>query len=277
MSQRYEINEEVIQNAIENARAKHAQKVLPLDHRMEERLLTPRSPQELAKIGADKLEKLKHDCFFQVLVHPKFPKLTMTMKGQIIHDIVTKYFHAGLKADNKAPLTEDRTRPVQTFREFVRRAAQLPEERNFDDNKNEQTFLARFAYGLGNCDSQAETCSRLAKRMSIPNAVIGISDPLAPEAPRFGHTFMVLTPTQLDATGLKGGSCNTIANFSSDWVVVDPWMKIVCRGDEYESKVDDKLGKWEGKAKVLLNHKNETAFSPRSEGVLATFRQGKPG
>lgn len=271
--QRFEIRDEAILAAIASARAKHAQDVLPLDLRKQ----SIRSPQELALTGQHKLVLLKAMFLNQVHsqgTHGGPP--TLAHYGQIIHDAVTKYFHAGLKADNKARLSEDRTKPIQTFREVVRMRIPVPEEKDFDNDQQEQHLMALFAYGYGNCFHQAEICSRIADAALLPNAVIGIGDPLEPEAPRFNHSFMVLTPTFEDAAGISSDRHSTISSFSRDWVVVDPWMKLVCRGDEYESKAHEKLGKWEGRGKVLLNHADETALAPRSEGVLATFSQGKP-
>jgi hypothetical protein len=268
---RFEIRHESIQAAIGNARAKHAQDVLPLDPRV----ASFRSPQELALTGRDNLRQLKMMIGLQMqsgLMHER--NLTLAY-GQIIHDAVTKYFHAGLKADNKAQLSEDRTTPIQTFRQLARMKMDLPEEDDFDNDQEEQSLMARFAYGSGNCFEQAAICCNIASAAGLPNTLIGIGDPHVPEQ-RFGHNFMVLTPTREDAADISSDRYSTISSFSRDWVVVDPWMKIVCPGDEYQIKAHDKLGKWEDRGKVLLNHSNDTAFAPRSEGVLATFRQGKP-
>ncbi len=272
---RSRFTQEEIHDKVESARAKHVQAVHPL-HPEAQPLPSPR---EVVQIGEAKIRALSEMVRRQLdpgpgvqvgggpgdVVNVNTP--TLDRIGQVIYDAVTKYFHAGLKADNKAQLSEDGTTPIQTFRQILHLATTGPLWAGLPKNSNE-FMLATVAYGYGNCSDQAYVCAALAQSLKSPHSVIRI------KGPAFDHNLMVLTPNALDAAEIPSQRYRSIADFSPDWVVVDPWMKIVCSGDEYEGKVHDKLGKWERRGKVLLSHYDGTALAPRSEGVLQSISQG---
>ncbi len=197
-----------------------------------------------------------------------------------------KYFHAGLKAEDKAQLSEDRLSPTQTVRQIVRsktirpiadatlstivalsqRAVPSSCEDAVHHAKN--FFQLTFAYGDANRLGQVCVCAEIARSLQQPHTVINIDGAV------FRHHLMVLTQNPLGPSDIPSQRYKSISDFSPDWVVVDPWMKIVCRGDKYKGQVYDKLGRWQDNGKVLLNKDDRTAWPPRSEAIILSFITG---
>jgi hypothetical protein len=271
-SHRFEASASQKNEAIDRARHKHRQDVMPLDPRSSGN----HTPEALVEVGVSKIQALAQQVRSALGPEAELEAGRHNDRrlhvGQVIHDAVMHYFHAGLKGDNKVRISDDGTTPLMDVRKIVREATTSSLLRDLR-NDIRKADLAKAAYGRGNCHEQAVHCGLMAKALGLPNQIIGIGDESGPRSV-FDHVVMVLTPQPLEASDLQGGRYRSVADFENDWVVVDPWSKIVCTGDQYLKQVEDKFRKWSDEGKVLLNHRHGIALSPESEFVLRSLGNG---
>ncbi len=92
-------------DAIDSARHKHRQSVMPLNPPSR----PYNTPEELVQIGVEKARELAQQVrsTLESELEPGMQQDRRLHVGQVIHDAVMHYFHAGLNADNKARLADD--------------------------------------------------------------------------------------------------------------------------------------------------------------------------
>ena len=251
-----------------HARDKYGQPVLPVDARLYGTATQPLpQPEQAVLIGEQKIRDLSK------MVKDKLDSraaaqggrspgvgyadlLGLDAVGLEIHNAVMNYFSAGLKSG----LRVSASGPSWRDGVYLATANKLLSHYRGESHEKERRLI-QLAFGASG-GNEAYVCAAIAKVLDQPHAVVVLGDQHA-NPPVFQHPVLMLAPRRLDvADGPEPGS---VPAPIETWVFVDPFMKIVCRGDSYVSKCEERVEHWKEHRKFLLHPERLLGIPPRHD------------